>query len=188
MPSLEFWSLATRKSLCLWCLCLFSSLLFRVSTDRRICCVLRRMFGSPLSSACPHLRNPSTAVSTRTWKQVCLKRSSAGNHWLCFGVRMCDCGPWQGPVTFDTNITESVWVLVHRRVCVSKIRDATYTKQSHTHSHGFAKKCRSLLCLCLLLTDPASSIWLVFTCSEGWHHYQLLWPLSQCVRIVHWII
>lgn len=191
MPSLEFWSLATRKSLCLWCLCLFSSLLFRVSTDRRICCVLRRMFGSPLSSACPHLRNPSTAVSTRTRKQVCLKRSSARNHWLCFGVRMCDCGPWQGPVTFDTNITESVWVVVHRRVCVSKIRDATcaYIHKAVTHSQSwFCKEMQKPPVLVLATYWPSFFHWLVFTCSEGWHHYQLLWPLSQCVRIVHWII
>ncbi|XP_057386756.1 arginyl-tRNA--protein transferase 1 isoform X7 [Balaenoptera acutorostrata] len=42
----------------------------RVSIDRLICCVLRRMFGYPLSSACLHLRTPSTAVSTRTQKQA----------------------------------------------------------------------------------------------------------------------
>eukprot|EP00070_Physeter_catodon_P029891 XP_028336785.1 arginyl-tRNA--protein transferase 1 isoform X4 [Physeter catodon] len=41
----------------------------RVSTDRLICCVLRHMFGYPSSSACLHLRTPSTAVSTRTQKQ-----------------------------------------------------------------------------------------------------------------------
>ncbi|KAJ8789607.1 hypothetical protein J1605_022134 [Eschrichtius robustus] len=42
----------------------------RVSIDRLICCVLRHMFGYPLSSACLHLRTPSTAVSTRTQKQA----------------------------------------------------------------------------------------------------------------------
>ena len=148
------------------------------------------MFGSPLSSAYRHLRNPSTAVSTRTQKQVCLKRSSAGNHWLCFGVCMCDCGPWQGPVTFDTNITESVWVLVHRHVCVSKIRDATcaYIHKAVTHSQSWFCQEMQKPPVLVLLTDPASPIWLVFTCFEGWHHYQSLWPLSQCVQIVHWII
>ncbi|XP_064451434.1 arginyl-tRNA--protein transferase 1 isoform X16 [Mirounga angustirostris] len=53
----------------------------RVSTDLLICCVLRRMFGCPLSSACLRLITPSTAVSTRIQKQPtsdpnCLSMSS----------------------------------------------------------------------------------------------------------------
>ncbi|XP_064451429.1 arginyl-tRNA--protein transferase 1 isoform X9 [Mirounga angustirostris] len=43
-----------------------------VSTDLLICCVLRRMFGCPLSSACLRLITPSTAVSTRIQKQYSL--------------------------------------------------------------------------------------------------------------------
>nr|XP_054377502.1 arginyl-tRNA--protein transferase 1 isoform X11 [Pongo abelii] len=50
----------------------------RVSIDLLICCALRHMFGYPLSNACLHLKTPSTAVSTRTQKQV---------HWQL--IRLC---------------------------------------------------------------------------------------------------
>ncbi|XP_011898540.1 PREDICTED: arginyl-tRNA--protein transferase 1 isoform X3 [Cercocebus atys] len=53
----------------------------RVSIDLLICCAPRHMFGSPLSNACPHLKTPSTAVSTRTQKQ-----------WMKIAVRnLTDC-------------------------------------------------------------------------------------------------
>lgn len=59
--------------------CVLSLLLFRVSIDLLICCVLRHMSGCPLSSACLLLTSPSIVVSTRTHKQVCLEQSPAGH-------------------------------------------------------------------------------------------------------------
>lgn len=131
------------------------------------------MFGFPLSNACLYLRNPSTAVSTRTRKQVCLKWSSARNHWLCFRVLMCDCGPWRGPITFDINITESVWCLC-TDVCVSRIRDATctYVHKAVKHSQSWFCKEMQKPPVLVLLTDPASSI------LAGFHMLWGLTPLS----------
>lgn len=123
---------------------------FRVITGLLICCVLRRTYGYPSSSACPHSRTPSTAVSTRTQKQVCLE-------WN-----------WPEIVDFVSRIHVFVAVAltgsgsflyiiecacVYACVCVCKLEGP---HAHNTHAHSFANKCRNLMFLCCLLTKLLS--------------------------------